>query len=123
LLVFTLGGAATIAPDPDPEPVTIDLTGVTSAGNVVVGSRLHDNTCQACHGTDVCGRYCRTSDPDDDPVARGLQFGGDRRRPAGKRYGRLLGFPDGRASRVDSGLHPDGSAEGSGDGCGQPPGE
>jgi mono/diheme cytochrome c family protein len=57
LLVFKIGGTATVAPYPTPEPVTIDLTGVTSSGDIAAGSKLYDNTCQACHGTDVSGRY------------------------------------------------------------------
>ena len=57
LLVFKLGGTATVAPYPKPEPVTINLTGVTSAGDAKAGSTLYDSHCQACHGTNASGRY------------------------------------------------------------------
>jgi PQQ-dependent dehydrogenase (methanol/ethanol family) len=57
LLVFKLGGTATVTPYPKPAPVTIDLTGVTSGGDAKAGSALYDDNCQACHGGNAGGRY------------------------------------------------------------------
>lgn len=66
LLVFKLGGTATVTPYPKPDPVTIDLTGVTSTGDAKAGSALYDDNCQACHGGNAGGRFLpdlRSSEP------------------------------------------------------------
>jgi len=57
LLVFKLGGTATVTPYPRPEPVTIDLTGASSAGDATAGLTLYNNNCLHCHGPNASGRY------------------------------------------------------------------
>jgi quinohemoprotein ethanol dehydrogenase len=57
LLVFKLGGTATIAPYPIPEPVTMDLSGVTSPGDARAGFALYNDNCGTCHGSSVSGRW------------------------------------------------------------------
>ena len=57
LLVFKLGGTATIAPYPKSAPVTIDLTGVTSAGDAKNGLALYTSNCAVCHSANASGRY------------------------------------------------------------------
>jgi mono/diheme cytochrome c family protein len=57
LLVFKLGGTATVAPYPVPEPATIDLAGVTSAGDPKAGLPLYNANCMGCHGPNASGRY------------------------------------------------------------------
>ena len=55
--MFKLGGTATIAPYPKSAPVTIDLTGVTSAGEAKNGLGLYTSNCAVCHSANASGRY------------------------------------------------------------------
>ncbi len=57
LLVFKLGGTATVAPYPKPAPVTIDLAGVKSAGDPKAGLPLYNANCMACHGPNASSHY------------------------------------------------------------------
>ncbi len=57
LLVFKLGGTATIAAYPKPAPVTIDLSGATSSGDAKVGLTLYNPLCMGCHGPNASGHY------------------------------------------------------------------
>ncbi|HEY0648958.1 PQQ-dependent dehydrogenase, methanol/ethanol family [Phenylobacterium sp.] len=57
LLVFKLGGKATIAPYPKPEKLDVDLTGVTSSGDAKRGFALFHQNCQVCHGPNATGTY------------------------------------------------------------------
>jgi PQQ-dependent dehydrogenase (methanol/ethanol family) len=57
LLVFKLGGTATVEPYMVPEPVSIDLTGVTSSGDAQAGFVFYNDNCSTCHGSSVSGRW------------------------------------------------------------------
>lgn len=57
LLVFKLGGTATVAPYPRPAPVTIDLASATPAGDPKPGLPLYNGNGMACHGPNASGRY------------------------------------------------------------------
>ena len=57
LLVFKLGGTATVAPYPKPVPVTIDLTGVTSTADAAAGMTLYNMNCLVCHSASASGHY------------------------------------------------------------------
>ena len=55
--MFRLGGTATVEPYPVPDPVSIDLTGVTSSGDPQAGFVLYNDNCSTCHGPSVSGRW------------------------------------------------------------------
>ena len=57
LLVFKLDGTDTAPAYPATPPLTIDLKGVTSAGNEQQGFSLYHANCGNCHGPNVSGRY------------------------------------------------------------------
>ncbi len=57
LLVFKLGGNATVPPYPEPQPVTIDLTGAVSTADARAGFSLYNDNCIVCHGPNASGRY------------------------------------------------------------------
>ncbi len=57
LLVFKLGGTATVAPYPTPVPVSIDLAGVTSTGDAAAGMAAYNLNCLVCHSANASGRY------------------------------------------------------------------
>ena len=57
LLVFKLGGTATVAPHPKAAPVTIDLTGVSSTGDPKAGLALFNRNCLVCHSASASSRY------------------------------------------------------------------
>jgi quinohemoprotein ethanol dehydrogenase len=57
LMVFKLGGKATAPAFPQPTPPQIDLTGVTSTGNVQHGFELFHKNCQVCHGPNASGAW------------------------------------------------------------------
>ncbi len=57
LMVFKLGGTATAPPYPKPAARTIDLTGVTSNGDVVSGKAVFHNNCAVCHGSSASGTF------------------------------------------------------------------
>jgi PQQ-dependent dehydrogenase (methanol/ethanol family) len=57
LLVFKLGGAATMKPYPHSEPLAINLAGVSSSGDPKEGLTLFQNTCSVCHGPNASGTY------------------------------------------------------------------
>ena len=57
LLVFKLGGTATVAPYPRPAPVTIDLSAAKPAGDARAGLPLYNAFCMACHGANASGHY------------------------------------------------------------------
>ena len=57
LLVFKLGGTATVAPYPKPAPVTIDLSAAKPAGDARAGLPLYNAFCMACHGANASGHY------------------------------------------------------------------
>jgi mono/diheme cytochrome c family protein len=57
LLVFKLGGTATVAPYPRPEPVTIDLAGATSTADAKAGFALYNANCLVCHSANASSRF------------------------------------------------------------------
>lgn len=57
LLVFKLGGTATAPAYDLPEVEPLDLTGVSSKGNVKAGFESFQQYCQVCHGSNASGRY------------------------------------------------------------------
>jgi PQQ-dependent dehydrogenase (methanol/ethanol family) len=57
LLVFKLGGAATLPAFPKPPPRAIDLTGVRAGGDVGQGKFLFHQNCVICHSSNATGRY------------------------------------------------------------------
>ncbi|HEY9217325.1 MAG TPA: cytochrome c, partial [Phenylobacterium sp.] len=57
LLVFKLGGKATVADYQIPQKVNLDLTGVTTTGDVQRGFALFHNNCQVCHGPNASGAF------------------------------------------------------------------
>jgi len=57
LLVFKLDGAAKAPEFPVPSQPPIDLTGVSSAGNVQHGFALFHQNCQVCHGPNASGAW------------------------------------------------------------------
>ncbi|MDP3855485.1 PQQ-dependent dehydrogenase, methanol/ethanol family [Phenylobacterium sp.] len=57
LMVFKLGGKATAPAYVRPEIATLDLTGVTSVGDVKRGFALFHQNCQVCHGPNATGTF------------------------------------------------------------------
>jgi quinohemoprotein ethanol dehydrogenase len=57
LLVFKLGGKATMPAYPKVEPRTIDLTGVTSTGDAARGKAAYHANCGVCHSPSAAGTY------------------------------------------------------------------
>jgi mono/diheme cytochrome c family protein len=54
-MVFKLGGTTQATPYDIPEPLRIDLTGVSSTGNVEAGFGVYMRHCQVCHGANATG--------------------------------------------------------------------
>ena len=57
LMVFKLGGKAVAKPYDIPVVPNLDLTGVTSTGDVKAGFALFHANCQVCHGPSASGAY------------------------------------------------------------------
>ncbi len=57
LMVFKLGGTAKAPPYVRPEQAALDLTGVTSTGDVGRGFALFHQNCQVCHGPNAGGAF------------------------------------------------------------------
>ena len=57
LLVFKLGGTDVVTAFPKPPPRTLDLTGVSSNGDVKSGVLLFHQNCAICHSSNASGRY------------------------------------------------------------------
>ena len=57
LLVFKIGGKATVAPYPKAPDTGVDLTAVTSTGDATRGFALYHQNCSVCHGPNVSGQY------------------------------------------------------------------
>jgi mono/diheme cytochrome c family protein len=57
LLVFRIGGTAKAPEFPVQVPPPIELTGVTSAGDVAHGFALFHQNCQVCHGPNASGAW------------------------------------------------------------------
>ena len=57
LLVFKLGGTAKAPDFPAPVQAQIDLTGVSSTGDVQHGFALFHRNCQVCHGPNASGAW------------------------------------------------------------------
>jgi len=57
LMVFKLGGTATAPAYQRPAPFEVDLTGVSSTGDVQRGFALFHQNCQVCHGPNASGAY------------------------------------------------------------------
>ncbi|MFN3511811.1 MAG: PQQ-dependent dehydrogenase, methanol/ethanol family [Phenylobacterium sp.] len=57
LMVFKLGGTAQAPAYEIPEPPTIDLTGVSSRGDLRRGFELYHQNCQVCHGPNAGGAF------------------------------------------------------------------
>ena len=57
LLVFKLGGTAKAADFPAPVQAPINLTGVSSTGDVQHGFALFHQNCQVCHGPNASGSW------------------------------------------------------------------
>jgi mono/diheme cytochrome c family protein len=57
LLVFKIGGKATVAPYPKAPDAGVDLTQVTSSGDPAKGKLLFHQNCSVCHGPNASGHY------------------------------------------------------------------
>ena len=57
LLVFKLGGNATLQRVADPVPAVIDVSGVTSTGDPAAGALEYVSTCSGCHGANASNPY------------------------------------------------------------------
>jgi PQQ-dependent dehydrogenase (methanol/ethanol family) len=57
LLVFKVGGTATAPAFPKVEQASLDLTGVSSTGDVQHGFALFHQNCQVCHGPNASGAW------------------------------------------------------------------
>ena len=57
LMVYKLGGKATAPAHPKAAQPTIDLTNVSSTGNVQHGFELFHKNCQVCHGPNASGAW------------------------------------------------------------------
>lgn len=57
LMVFKLGGTDVAPPLPRPEPRTLDLTSVSSTGDVGAGKVAFHANCAVCHSLNAAGHY------------------------------------------------------------------